>query len=96
MSWSHLIATYDTLDSPQASGDCVAELLARYGTADVTITPARGQDGATDFIRILIPGARGKRIGGNQLKKCTTQSGPSHLAMVGVVRPVGAVAAGGK
>lgn len=60
MSWSHLIAAYDTLDSPRASGNGVAELLARYGTADVTVTPARGQDGATDFIRILIPGTRGQ------------------------------------
>lgn len=65
MSWSHLIAAYDTLDSPRASGNGVAELLARYGTADVTVTPARGQDGATDFIRILIPGTRGQSTGGD-------------------------------
>lgn len=65
MSWSHLIAAYDTLDSPQASGNSVAELLARYGTTDVTVTPARGQDGATDFIRILVPGTRGKSTGGD-------------------------------
>jgi hypothetical protein len=65
MSWSHVIAAYDALDSPQASGNCVAELLSRYGTTDVTVTRARGQDGATDFIRILIPGTRGKSTGGD-------------------------------
>lgn len=65
MSWSHLIAAYDVLDSPLASGQGVAELLARYGNPEVTVTPVSGPDGATDFVRILIPGKRGRSAGGD-------------------------------
>ncbi|MFJ5957696.1 DUF1177 domain-containing protein [Paenarthrobacter sp. NPDC092416] len=65
MSWSHVIAAYDALDTPAASGAAVAELLARYGTADVTITPVQGDDGETDFIKVMIPGTDGKSAGGN-------------------------------
>lgn len=65
MSWSHLIAAYDVLDSPHASGRAVTELLARYGDAEVTVTPVSGEDGATDFIRICIPGKHGRSTGGD-------------------------------
>ncbi|MFE4198688.1 DUF1177 domain-containing protein [Paenarthrobacter sp. NPDC056912] len=64
MSWSHVIAAYDALDTPEASGAAVAALLAKYGTADITVTPVTGDDGETDFIKVLIPGTHGKTVGG--------------------------------
>ncbi|BCW47453.1 DUF1177 domain-containing protein [Arthrobacter sp. StoSoilB5] len=65
MSWSHVVAAFDALDTPHASGDGVAALLAGYGTADVTITPVRGDDGETDFVKVLIAGTHGKTVGGD-------------------------------
>lgn len=64
MSWSHVIAAHDLLDAPDASGTGVAGLLGRYGTTDITVTPAKGEDGETDFIKVLIPGTHGKSSGG--------------------------------
>jgi hypothetical protein len=65
MSWSHVIAAFDVLDTPNASGAGVADLLARYGKTDITVTPVQGDDGGTDFIKVLVPGTHGKSSGGN-------------------------------
>jgi hypothetical protein len=64
MSLSHTLAAYEALDSPSASGATVEALLD--GVAGVTCDVERvtGPKGATDFVRIVLPGVRGQRGGG--------------------------------
>jgi hypothetical protein len=65
MSWTHLLAAYDLLDDPLASGFAVKEFLEKAGADDVHVQPVTGEKGTTDFIRVLIPGTRGKSRGGD-------------------------------
>ncbi|MFN7978308.1 MAG: DUF1177 domain-containing protein [Vicinamibacterales bacterium] len=65
MSLSHTLAVYEALDAPRASGATVQALLD--GVAGITCEVERvtGAKGATDFVRIVVPGARGHRAGGD-------------------------------
>ncbi|MDR6687714.1 hypothetical protein J2Y41_003290 [Arthrobacter sp. 1088] len=65
MSWSQVIAAFDALDSPDASGAAVQDLISKYGSVGMTVTHVRGEDGETDFIKILIPGTHGRTAGGD-------------------------------
>ncbi|WP_445658991.1 DUF1177 domain-containing protein [Achromobacter sp. NCFB-sbj8-Ac1-l] len=65
MSLSQTLQAFEALDSAYASGDTVARLLAPYPKASVTVTQIRGDHGSTDFVRVVIPGAQGKRAGGS-------------------------------
>ncbi|RBL86302.1 DUF1177 domain-containing protein [Streptomyces cavourensis] len=65
MSLSQTLQAFEALDSAYASGDTVARLLAPYPKASVTVTQIRGAHGSTDFVRVVIPGAQGKRAGGS-------------------------------
>ena len=63
---SHVLTVLDLLDSPQASAGSVIDHLRAIAPRDVecgceTVT---GEAGATEFLRITIPGLRGKRSGG--------------------------------
>jgi hypothetical protein len=64
MSWSHVIAAFDLLDSPSASGDAVREHLIAHGAEDVIVERVRGERGETDFVRLTIPGSAGATVGG--------------------------------
>jgi len=64
MSWSHTIAAFDLLDSPAASGAAVREFLLGYGADDVVVQTVTGDRGVTDFVKITIPGTKGKLSGG--------------------------------
>jgi hypothetical protein len=64
MSLSHTLAVFEALDSPRASGDTLRALLDGVSGVEVTIERVRGSRGATDFVRIVVPGARGRRGGG--------------------------------
>lgn len=50
---------WDLLDSAKVTGERVATVLRARG-ADCQVTTITGERGATDFIRVLFPGARGK------------------------------------
>lgn len=65
MSWTHLLAAYDLLDDPHASGFAVKEFLEKAGADHVHVQPVTGEKGTTDFVRVLIPGTRGKARGGD-------------------------------
>lgn len=55
----------DLVDRPDASGEAVASLLRSRHAADVSVRRVAGDAGATDFVRILIPGHRGRSAGGS-------------------------------
>ena len=61
----YLMDLYDVLDSPQASGEAVANYLRGIDPAcDVETYALAGPTGTTDMVRVRIPGAQGKAAGG--------------------------------
>ncbi len=65
MSLAHTLTVFEALDSPRASGETVRALLD--GVAGVSFTTERvtGAKGATDFVRVVVPGSRGRTSGGD-------------------------------
>jgi hypothetical protein len=55
----------ELLDNPRANGNMVAELLNRRGLERVEVKEVREEDRKTDFIKIVIPGNKGKLNKGN-------------------------------
>jgi hypothetical protein len=64
---NHVLPVIDLLDSPQASGDALAAHLRTFAPADATIEveTVSSDAGSTDFVRVRIPGASGRSIGGD-------------------------------
>jgi hypothetical protein len=60
-----VIEAMELLDSAKVSGNDVAALLRSRGLEDVTVKTLRGEKGKTDFIRVRIPGTRGKTAKGD-------------------------------
>ncbi|MBT0772009.1 DUF1177 domain-containing protein [Kineosporia sp. J2-2] len=65
MSWRHVLAFSELLDSPAASGEAAAGALRALGATDVRVTEVTGDAGATDFVSLTIPGTNGKSSGGD-------------------------------
>ncbi|MEC5341818.1 DUF1177 domain-containing protein [Brenneria populi] len=64
MSLLQTLQVFEALDSAAASGKTVVELLSAYPEVEVSVTEFKGEKGKTDFVKIIIPGSRGKRKGG--------------------------------
>jgi len=64
MSLSHTLAVFEALDSPRASGDTVRTLLDGVDGVTLDVERVQGPKGATDFVRIVVPGHAGLRSGG--------------------------------
>ena len=64
MSLSHTLAVFEALDSPRASGDTVRRLLDGVDGVTLDVERVQGPKGATDFVRIVVPGHAGLRAGG--------------------------------
>lgn len=54
----------DLLDRPDADAAAVAALFAERGFAGTKVTPVRTRRGATSFVRLTIPGTKGRSAGG--------------------------------
>jgi len=65
MTLQQTLEAFEALDSAHASGQRVADLLARYSSARVTVEEIVSDEGKTDFIKIVIPGSSGKSVGGS-------------------------------
>lgn len=59
-----VLETVALLDSAQVTGMQVAELLQSRGAREVQVRRVEGEQGHTDFIRVVIPGFQGKTRGG--------------------------------
>ncbi|WP_413730298.1 DUF1177 domain-containing protein [Sodalis sp. RH22] len=64
MTLLQTLHVFEAFDSAFASGQTVAQLLAGYPAAQVSITEISGPKGKTDFVKVVIPGTQGKRGGG--------------------------------
>ncbi len=60
-----VIEAMELLDSAKVSGKDVAALLKARGLDDVTVKTLRGEKGKTDFVRVRIPGTKGKAAKGD-------------------------------
>lgn len=65
MTLQQTLEAFDALDSAHASGQRVADLLARYSGAKVSVEELAGEEGKTDFVKIMLPGSSGKSTGGS-------------------------------
>ena len=60
-----IIDIFELLDTPSASGAMVRDYLQATGEAECEINRATSDKGATDFIKITVPGTRGGASGGD-------------------------------
>ena len=65
MTLQQTLEAFDALDSAHASGQRVADLLACYSGAKVSVEELAGEHGKTDFVKIMLPGSSGKSAGGS-------------------------------
>ncbi|MEU6749963.1 DUF1177 domain-containing protein [Spirillospora sp. NPDC046719] len=64
----HVLDVIDRLDDPAASGKSVAELLDRAAGPEgsgAEVVTVHGDKGSTDFVRVRVPGRRGRARGGD-------------------------------
>ncbi len=64
MAWKQTIEAYELLDAATVTGEIVADALQARGL-QVQVRHVEGERGATDFIRLVIPGMQGRTGGGD-------------------------------
>ncbi|PGS51924.1 DUF1177 domain-containing protein [Bacillus sp. AFS041924] len=65
MTLRQTLTVMDALDNAYVNGQKVKELFLPYPDVTVEVTTVTGENGSTDFIKIVIPGKEGKVAGGN-------------------------------
>ena len=65
MAWRQVIDAFELLDSAYVDGKRVLEALQERGLQDVSVTRISGAKGYTDFLKVVVPGSRGKAKGGD-------------------------------
>ena len=66
MALKQVLEIHDLLEHPRANGDGLLSLLKnRRLVNDVTVTPVSGDQSDTEFVKITVPGQKGKTAGGH-------------------------------
>lgn len=65
MSLSAVMQALDLLDAATVTGEEVADAVRQSGVSDVQVKRFTGAKGSTDFLRITVPGTRGRLGGGD-------------------------------
>jgi hypothetical protein len=65
MALRQVVEMAELIDRADASGELVASLLKRRGIRQARVRRVKGPRGATEFVRVLVPGRRGKSAGGS-------------------------------
>ena len=65
MSLKHVLEVMDAVDSPNASGAGIREVFVRHGWDGLRTETVEGKGGATDFVKVVVPGSEGKASGGD-------------------------------
>lgn len=60
------LTAIETIDSAYVTGEKVKELFSSFPNVTVTVQTVTGEQGSTDFIKIVIPGSNGKSSGGDK------------------------------
>lgn len=80
MILKQVLEIYDLLDSSTVSGEKVKELFQKHQWDLVTVNTIEGEEGSTDFVKIIIPGKNGKIKGG-------------HVPTMGIIGRLGGIGA---
>ncbi|MFB7138709.1 DUF1177 domain-containing protein [Gottfriedia sp. NPDC056225] len=64
MTLKQTLSVIDLLDNAYVNGEKVKELFTSYPNVTVEVTTVSGEQGSTDFIKVIIPGVEGKSRGG--------------------------------
>jgi uncharacterized protein DUF1177 len=67
MSLKAVLEVIELLDSATVTGSDVARLLRDAGLDQVEVKPFTGPRGSTEFVRVRVPGTRGRSVGGEAL-----------------------------
>ena len=78
--FKQVLEVMDLLDDPKINGSRVKKFFESYGLYEFELKTLKGDRGLTDFVKIIIPGEKGKSRGG---------SGPT-LGIIGRLGGVGA------
>lgn len=65
MALKQVLEVYELMDSPRVDGEQIKNLLLDAGLRDVKSERIEGPKGYTDFMKVIIPGHKGKINGGN-------------------------------
>ncbi|WP_103110883.1 DUF1177 domain-containing protein [Brevibacillus reuszeri] len=65
MSLKQTMTVYETMDSAYVNGEAIKKLFHDYPEVTVTTQTVNGEEGSTDFVKILVPGKNGKSSGGS-------------------------------
>lgn len=68
MSLLQTLTVFELIDNAHVSGQDIVDLFADYPSVTASTHRASGAKGATDFIRITIPGSAGKSLGAMRLR----------------------------
>jgi len=60
----HVLEVVDFLEDPRVTGEKAKAFLEKEGVDEIEVKEVRGEKGKTDFLKIRIPGKRGKSRGG--------------------------------
>ena len=64
MPWRQVLDLFDILDHPKADGQAASQVLRQHGVDRIEVHRVNGRNGRTDFIKVTIPGGRGRSAGG--------------------------------
>lgn len=65
MALKQVLDVYEVMDSGSVNGAVIAEMARAAGIQEVEVKTIHGPKGSTDFVKMLIPGTQGKRVGGS-------------------------------
>ncbi|WP_312112730.1 DUF1177 domain-containing protein [Brevibacillus reuszeri] len=65
MSLIQTMTVFEVMDSAYVNGEAIKKLFGDYPEVTVTSQTVSGEEGSTDFVKILVPGKNGKSIGGS-------------------------------
>ncbi|MFJ7970166.1 DUF1177 domain-containing protein [Psychrobacillus sp. NPDC096389] len=64
MALKQTMQVMDIIDSPNVGGQQIVDLFKGFKHVEVDYTTVNGEQGSTDFVKIIVAGTNGKRAGG--------------------------------
>ncbi len=63
MSLKYTMEAMEIIDDPSVNGEKIVRLFEEYDAVEASSETVKGDEGSTDFIKILIKGSNGKSNG---------------------------------
>ncbi|MGG1661998.1 DUF1177 domain-containing protein [Brevibacillus sp. NRS-1366] len=64
MALKQTMTVFEIMDSAYVNGETIKQLFSAFPGVTVTTQTVSGEEGSTDFVKILVPGKNGKSAGG--------------------------------